>query len=49
MRLNKRPAGFFRQIEDVVLLIEDIHINKRFFAIFDQCFAASFKLVADEF
>ena len=43
------PARGFGQEEDVVLLVEDIHLDKGLLACGDELFALGFELVADKF
>lgn len=47
--LDERPARFFRQVEDVVLLIEDFHFEEIALAFVFHLFATGFKLIANKF
>ena len=46
---DKRPARLFRQVENVVLLVEHFHLKEVCLPIGNHFFAACFKLIADEF
>ena len=47
--LDERPARLFRQIEDVVLLIKDFHLEEIALAFVFHLLTAGFKLIADKF
>lgn len=47
--LDKRPARFLRQVEDVVLLIEDFHLKEIALSLVFHLLTAGFKLIADKF
>ena len=47
--LDERPARLFRQIEDVVLLIEDFHLKEIALSLVFHLLTAGFKLIANKF
>ena len=46
---DERPARLFRQIEDIVLLIEDFHLQEIALTFVFHFLTAGFKLIADKF
>ena len=46
---DERPACLFRQIEDIVLLIEDFHLKEIALTFVFHLLTAGFKLIADKF